>query len=105
MKVKHCFASEKIKLIDKNLEEIDLKIDKSVKIVEQLKDKIERTKKEFDDNIFGKQCAYDRSRYCREKDESMFFHAQEICKIYLRNQKCWKANCRQRHPKPCRYFW
>ena len=33
-----------------------------------------------------------------------FLHPQEICKEYMESLKCEKAECRDRHPKMCKYL-
>ena len=93
--------SGQIDQIDKNLEEIKIKIDSSEKLVEALKK--EKAKQNETINLNIKQCVYYRRGYCREKEKCNFYHSNEICEIYLSNKVCWKEVCRKRHPKPYRY--
>ena len=93
-------TNELIKKIDKNLAELDAKIIDSTNIIEKLKkSSISETK---DEEV--KQCIFDRTGFCREKDQCMFLHTDEVCEIFLGNQICWKKKCIKRHPKVCRYF-
>ena len=52
---------------------------------------------------FRKQCKYDNKGYCRESPNCQFFHSDVICQVYKEKGTCWKQNCRERHPKVCRY--
>ena len=92
-------TNELIRKIDENLEELDNKINVSNKIIEDLK---QATTRKPEEEI--KQCIFDRTGFCREKDQCMFFHTEEICDVFLEKHKCWKRKCLKRHPKICRYF-
>ena len=95
-------AADQIRQIDKNLEEIETKLGESMNVVEELK--MMTTKKDIEENHNVKECAFNRKGYCREKENCNFYHSDKICEIYLKNGVCWRARCRQRHPRPCRYF-
>ena len=60
-------TNELIRKIDENLEELDNKIMVSNKIIEDLKQAMTR-KPEI------KQCIFDRTGFCRGKDQCMLFH-------------------------------
>ena len=32
-----------------------------------------------------KQCIFERNGFCRERDQCMFFHTEEICDVFLEN--------------------
>ena len=59
---------------------------------------------ENDEESDVKQCLFDRKGFCKAQSNCKFFHAENICEIYLTNKVCWKVKCRKRHPKVCRYF-
>ena len=86
-----------MKQIDDNINNVNQKIDASMKRIEQIK------KEEKETDI--KQCIYDRKGYCKEEENCKFFHAQEICREYIENKICTIKSCRKRHPQHCRYFY
>ena len=49
-------------------------------------------------------CKYYNRGYCKHKSWCWNFHAEDVCKIYLQDGKCFEKNCLSRHPNQCRYF-
>ena len=93
--------AEKIKLADKNLTEMKDSIDKiTFKSVEKNEPKDDEKVVDDDDR---KQCRYDNKGYCCQSESCNFFHPKSICNLYLQTGTCWRQNCRQRHPRVCRY--
>ena len=90
-----------IEIIDKNLEEFDIKIEALEKSLELLN--YQKTRQNDLEQTNTKQCHYDRKGYCRKKGNCKFFHADGICEIFLSNKICWMEHCKLRHPKNCRY--
>jgi hypothetical protein len=88
-----------IKKIDTNLEELDNRIESSNKIIEDLKKATLLSEPEE-----RKQCIFDRTGYCREKEKCLFLHTDDICEFFQEKLVCWKKNCIKRHPRICRYF-
>ena len=95
-----------INLIDKNLSEIETKIEVSEGLIEKLKHEEnkheENNHDEKEDCI--KQCIFDRKGYCYQKENCDFFHTEEICTTHVENGICNKTICRKRHPRQCRYY-
>ena len=89
-------TNELLKVIDNRLVDLESKILESNNIIEKLEE--EKAKQEV------KQCIFDRTGFCRENKQCMFFHSEEVCEIFLDAGICWKQNCIKRHPKTCRYF-
>ena len=82
-------------------------IDIEIKRIENEKDasKVE-SEKEVDNNkaIKAKKCKYFNRGYCKYKIECRFVHPREICKIYLEGKKGDDKNCKDRHPKVCKWW-
>ena len=76
--------------VNDKLEELELKVNK------------EHETKETPETNEAKVCAFNNKGYCKEQN-CAFFHADLECQIYKYSGKCWKQNCRLRHPKICRY--
>ena len=77
-------------------------IDIALSTVEGKIETFEKTVSYGPENDARKICAFHNKGYCREQN-CPFFHADLICQIYKLSGKCWKQNCRLRHPKVCRY--
>ena len=82
-------VNKKIEVIDDTLDKIDKQIDADKKDVEEEHER--------------KQCRFDNFGFCNQTDRCQFFHTNTICDLYQETGTCWRKNCRQRHPKACRY--
>ena len=89
-------VTNKIRLIDNTLEEMKIEI-------ETLKKPVVETVETSDKENQRKQCKYDRKGYCKESENCLFAHSNEICEIYLEQGVCWKPNCYRRHPKQVKF--
>ena len=88
--------SDKIKLIEKELIEIEIKVNS---INEYQRKTCSVIKKPM-----GKICRhYDRG-HCKYGDKCRFTHNSEICVKYLKGEKCIQMSCSSRHPKVCKYW-
>ena len=51
-----------------------------------------------------KLCTYNNKGYCKNGDQTCpFSHTGLVCDLYKTTGLCWRLNCRERHPKVCRY--
>ena len=51
-----------------------------------------------------KRCKFFNSGYCKYKLECKFSHPKEVCKVYLEEGKCNQKQCKNRHPKVCKWL-
>ena len=97
LEAEHDVIADRIKVIDDALEAMNTNID-------ELKNKLDVTDVRKETENDKKQCRFDNLGYCRENNDCPFYHADSICTVYLSNGICWKRECRDRHPKLCRYY-
>ena len=100
LEAEHDVIADRIKVIDESLEAINTNIDelKNKPVVIHVTD----VRKETEND--KKQCRFDNLGYCRENNDCPFYHADSVCPLYLSKVICWKRECRDRHPKLCRYY-
>ena len=79
------YTKSLIEQIDNNLEEFEIKIKASENVIEKLNNVADSVKNNSDENEI-KQCMYDRKGFCREQTNCKFFHATQICEIYLKRE-------------------
>ena len=78
-------------------------IDSEIKMLEAAK--VESKKEEdITKALKAKKCKYFDRGYCKYKFECKFVHHGEICKTYLEGKKCNDKNCKNRHPKVCKWW-
>lgn len=88
--------NDKLVQVDKSINYLNYKLQESENI---------ETKKKFDDDKHEvKMCKFDRTGFCRERDNCTYFPGQRVCEEFLASGVCQKQKCFQRHPKRCRYF-
>jgi hypothetical protein len=60
---------------------------------------------DFDDvkNKIAKKCRYFDTGYCKYSEKCKFIHPRDICRDYLKTNKCQKTKCKERHPKRCKW--
>ena len=52
-----------------------------------------------------KRCKFYNTGFCRNRDNCLFQHAENICQEHLETGKCDRfRTCLHRHPRECRYF-
>ena len=73
-------VADRIKLLDENLEDIEIKIEASTNLVEKLW--LEKKGDDDNENPIAEQCLFDRKGFCREQENCVFSHTEEICEIY-----------------------
>ena len=49
-------------------------------------------------------CKYYNRGFCRNRTQCWNLHAENICKIFLKEGKCFQKDCASRHPYRCKYF-
>ena len=96
LKVEQCKLDALINQIDDKISSVNVEIQESIVKIETLEDEAKQAQR--------KVCIYDRKGYCKEGNNCLFAHAQEICTDYMKSRICTRNNCRKRHPRPCRYF-
>ena len=92
--------ADAIKRIDKELKKSELKT--------YVEAKDTPSKGHVDvDGVVGerkkKRCRYFNRGFCRYFDKCRFGHPIDICKDYLRDDKCERKECCDRHPKRCKW--
>ena len=95
-------VADKIGLIDDTLEGIKAEIEVLQKHIENDNSASHRGDETDKRADLRKQCKFNRKGYCKES-QCEFFHSDITCQVYKENRTCWKQNCRERHPKVCRY--
>ena len=92
--------AQSIKKLDKEMEEISEKINKSKE-----KEANETNGGENDDaKVESKRCRYFNRGHCKFKNSCKFKHHKEICTIYLECGSCNDNSCMRRHPKQCKWW-
>ena len=51
-----------------------------------------------------KMCKFDKSGFCRERENCQFSHGLKVCEEFLISSECTKQKCYERHPKRSIYF-
>ena len=96
LEAEHKQVTSKINLIDNTLAAIKRNIEVLEKKDDNENETIEKERR--------KLCTFNDKGFCRNSDQNCpFFHADLVCELYESTGICWKQNCRQRHPKICRY--
>ena len=93
--------ADAIKRIDKEMKKTELKInsaatDTSVKACGEVEEVVSDKKKR-------KKCRYFNWGYCKYTNKCRFVHPLDICRDYLRDNKCERIECGDRHPKRCKW--
>ena len=86
---------DKLVQVDRSINYLNYKLQESEKIED---------KKVDDDKHVVKMCKFDRTGFCRERDNCTYFHGLRVCEEFLATGVCQKQKCFQRHPKRCIYF-
>ena len=93
----------------------DLKVENKSKIMDKMQEKctnleIKLNKKEEiphkDPQTKSKKrkCNFQNRGFCKLQKECEFSHSEKICEVYLKDGKCQKNGCLERHPKDCHYW-
>ena len=51
-----------------------------------------------------KICKFNRTGFCRERENCLYFHGLKDCQEFSDSGVCLKPKCSKRHPKTCIYF-
>ena len=91
------------KIIQNKLIQVDQSINYLNEKLEDTKvhEKLEATN---EGNHTLKICKFDRSDFCRERDNCTYFHGDRVCDKFRVSGVCTKQKCFERHPKRCIYF-
>ena len=83
-------------------------VDTSINDLNEKLCEIEETKrigpKNADPEQSVKMCKFDKSGFCRERENCQFSHGLKVCEEFLISSECTKQKCYERHPKRCIYF-
>ena len=85
------------------------RIEKEIKMITTAKSVVEIVKDtseggEVVRNRKTQKCRYYNRGYCKYTEKCRFIHPKNsICGEYLKNQKCDKEECCERHPKTCKW--
>ena len=60
--------------------------------------------KEASDKKIVKICKFNRTGFCRERENCAYSHGIKVCQEFLDSGVCMKQKCCERHPKHCIYF-
>ena len=91
-----------IKSLESKIEELDNEIQKRNKEFQNLNQhKIKENEKQLENQQIV--CRYYNKGYCRRKSWCRYIHPENVCKIFLKDGKCFVRDCSSRHPKNCKY--
>ena len=83
-------------------------VDTSINDLNEKLCEIEETKrikpKNADHKQSVKMCKFDKSGFCRERENCQFSHGLKVCEEFLISSECTKQKCYERHPKRSIYF-
>ena len=51
----------------------------------------------------AQKCRYFNRGYCKYSDKCRFIHPRDICRGHLKTHNCQKTECKDRHPKKCKW--
>ena len=51
-----------------------------------------------------RKCRYYNRGYCKFKENCHYLHSSSVCDTFLKDGICRKTDCKERHPKDCRYW-
>ena len=82
-----------------------MKIDEEIKV---LSTSTKQPASEANNNEYkerrGRKCRYYNRGHCKQKSFCEFTHPRDICQSYLEGKKCEMKQCKNRHPKVCKYW-
>ena len=51
-----------------------------------------------------KVCGHNNGGYCKYRSKCRYYHSKEICEEYSSTGKCSLKECRERHPRKCKWM-
>ena len=92
--------SDSIKRLDREI----AKLEKEKPKVDEPKEALETNEDEgrVDETI--KKCRYYNKGYCKYEEKCKFAHPLQTCQKHLETLKCTVKECKDRHPKVCKWF-
>ena len=85
--------------------DIEKLMDDNSEAIRKINERISELKQEEDSfKSQIKKCYYHDKGFCKNQIECKFFHSQRVCEYFESEGICPKLNCKDRHPKICRYW-
>ena len=91
--------SDAIKRIDKEIRDISAN-----KIVKEVQNDIIEERNVDCENVKRKRCRYFNRGFCKYENKCRFSHPDKICNNYSESQMCKAKDCKDRHPKTCKWI-